>query len=345
MSRLVRTGLVLVGLMLAAAAVLMGGRQGSAQPARQSFDILTGSAGGSYFPVGELIARVISHPPGLARCERSGVCAPPGIIVSARSSDGAIANVLTVNQGSATSGLAQAPVVAEAVAGRGVFRKQGRQTHIRVMAELFSECLLLVARPGIDSLADLRGKRVSLGSEGSGGDVIAAEALSAVGVRTAQIRRDGVELSAGRLRQGQIDAFFYLSSEPLPVVADLLARGAAHVVSLDDKTQARVLSRIPGLSSCYITPGLYRGTGPINAVAARTFWITNESAPAGTVYGLVRALYNPANRDLLAQGPRPAEEIQLHPIMGLGVVTLHPGAARFYRETGQLPPPARTQRH
>ena len=338
MERLARTGLVLVGLMLAAAAVLMAGRQGSAQPARQSFDILTGSAGGSYFPVGELIARVVSHPPGLARCEKSGACAPPGVIVSARSSDGAVANVLAVNSGAAASGLAQTPVVSDAVHGRGVFRKQGRQTHIRVMAELFSECLLLVARPGIESLTDLRGKRVSLGSEGSGGDVIAAGALSAMGVRAAQTRRDGVELSAAKLRQGGLDAFFYLSSEPLPVVADLLARGRAHVVSLDEDTQGRVLGRIPGLSSCYITPGLYRGTGPINTVAARTFWITNDSAPADTVYGLVRALYNPANRAVLAQGPHPAQEIQLHPIMGLGAVALHPGAARFYHEAGQDPP-------
>ena len=345
MDRLVRTGLVLVGLILAAAAVLMAGRQGSAQPARQSFDILTGSAGGSYFPVGELIARVVSHPPGLVRCERNGVCAPPGIIVSARSSDGAVANVLAVNEGSATSGLAQAPVVADAVAGRGAFRKQGPQTHIRVMADLFSETLLLVARPPIASLTDLRGKRVSLGGEGSGADVIAAEILSAVGVHAAQTRRDSVELSAGLLRQGQLDAFFFLSSEPSPVVADLVARGAAHVVSLDGKTVARLLARVPGLSVDAISPGWYRGTGPIETVAARTFWIANASAPAGTVYGLVRALYNPANHDLLTQGPQPAQNIQLRRIVGLGAVPLHAGAARFYREAGQIPTLGQAQRN
>jgi hypothetical protein len=345
MERLVRTGLAVVGLMLVAGAVLMGGRQSSAQSARRSFDILTGSAGGSYFPVGELISRVVSHPPGLVRCEKSAVCAPSGIIVSARSSDGAVANVLAVNQGSATSGLAQAPIVADAVRGRGIFRKYGPQTHIRVMADLFSETLLLVARPPIASLTDLRGKRVSLGDEGSGADVIAAQALSAVGVRPAQIRRDGVELSAATLRQGRLDAFFFLSSEPSPIVADLLTHGLARVVSLDAKTVARLTARVPGLSVDAISAGWYRDTGPIETVAARTFWIANDSAPAGTVYGLVRALYNTANHDLLTQGPQPTQNIQLRRIVGLGAVPLHAGAARFYREAGQIPTLGQAQRY
>src|ERR1700709_1387201 len=80
---------------------------------RISFQILTGSTGGTYFPVGQLIAGLISHPPGVDRCEGSDVCGPPGLIMTARTSDGAVANVLAVNSGRAESGLAQSDVVAQ----------------------------------------------------------------------------------------------------------------------------------------------------------------------------------------------------------------------------------------
>jgi len=98
--------------------------------------------------MGELIAGIVSHPPGLARCETSGACGPPGLIVSARTSEGAVANVLAIDAGGVDSGLAQANVVADAVAGQGVFRKAGRQTHIRAIANLFPETVQLVVSAG-----------------------------------------------------------------------------------------------------------------------------------------------------------------------------------------------------
>src|SRR6201747_1483962 len=112
-----------------------------------SFQILTGSTGGTYCPVGQLSAGLVSHPPGVDRCEGSDVCGPPGLIMTARTSDGAVANVLAVNSGRAESGLAQSDVVAQALAGTGAFRKAGKQGAIRVIAGLFTEDVhLLVAR-------------------------------------------------------------------------------------------------------------------------------------------------------------------------------------------------------
>jgi TRAP transporter TAXI family solute receptor len=337
MDRMVKAGLIFASLVLAA--VVLPVRQGAAQVARQSFDIVTGSAGGSYFPVGELIARIISHPPGLARCDRTGVCAPAGIIVSARSSDGAVANVLAVNDGSAASGLAQGSIVADAVAGRGPFRKAGPQSHVRVMADLFPETvqLVVVANSNIDSVAGLRGRRVSLGAAGSGGDVIAAEILSAFGVRNARVHREGYYVSAQLLKNGGLDAVFVLDAAPAPVIADLVAHGMARLVPITGKARERLVTRIPGLSAETIAAGTYRGTAAIETVGVHTLWIVNDSAPDDRVYGVVQALYNPANRSLLAQGPHPSQEIRLGDSVNLTSLPLHPGAARFYRDAGQLP--------
>src|SRR5204862_2045963 len=109
--------------------------------------IATGPTGGTYFPIGEAIAGIISHPPGVYRCERTGVCGPSGLIASVRTSPGAVFNVLAVNARTVDAALAQSDVVADAVAGRGAFRTAGAQIHVRVLANLFPEDVHLLATP------------------------------------------------------------------------------------------------------------------------------------------------------------------------------------------------------
>ncbi len=308
-------------------------------PPRRSFDIATGPVAGTYFPMGELIAQVVSHPPGLSRCEKSAQCGPPGMIVSARTSDGAVANVRAVNDGAAASGLAQGNVVADAVAGRGAFKTAGRQTHIRVMADLFPEemQLLVSAHSPIKSVNDLKGKRVSLGNANSGADVIAQQILAAYGVQNVKVVRETYEISGGLLREGKIDAFFFLGGAPNILIADMVGRGQAKLIAIDGPGRAKLIAKVKGLSADIIPPGAYRGKGRVETISCHTLWIVKDSAPADAVHDLVRALYHPGNRPLLEQGPSPAQEIKLGETASLLSVPLHAGAARFYRETGQLP--------
>jgi hypothetical protein len=326
MKRLAKTAVTAFGLICAA---LLW--PGAAEGARQSFEIVTGSPAGSLFAAGEAIARVVSHPPGLPRCEKQDVCGPPGVMVSVRSSDGAVANVLAVDDGSAASGLAQDVIVAEAVAGRGPFRKAGRQNHVRVIAELFPVSMQLVAadRAHIRKPGDLRGKRVSLGPEGSGGEVIAGEVLASFGVKRVKLVRASYETSAELLQQGKLDAFFYLGAVPSPMIGEVLARGSARLVPIDGKGRSRLLARLPGLSAATIN----LGQGPAATVGCRVLWIAGDAAAPETVYGLVRALNHPANRPLLLAGP-PAPDIR--PGLPQPPLPLHQGAERYYRETGRL---------
>src|SRR3984957_10815137 len=148
---------------------------------RISFQIPPGSTAGTFFPVGEAIAGLISHPPGVDRCANADVCGPAGLIVSTRTSEGAVDNLIAVNRGDVESGLAQSDVIAAAVKGQGPFKKLGPQSHVRVIASLFSEQVHLVVaeKSKINSIADLKGKRVSLGSDGSGVGITAREILAA----------------------------------------------------------------------------------------------------------------------------------------------------------------------
>ena len=80
-----------------------------------------------FFPVGQAIAGLISHPPGVDRCDTTNVCGPAGLIVSARTTEGAQDNLIAVNNGDVESGLAQSDIIAAAVKGQGPFQKWARK--------------------------------------------------------------------------------------------------------------------------------------------------------------------------------------------------------------------------
>ena len=322
--------------------VLVAAGFGSAQSLgpRITFQVLTGSTGGTYFPVGQLMAGLLSHPPGVDRCEGSDACGPPGVIISARSSDGAVENVLEVNAGRAESGLAQGDVVAQAVAGTGPFRRAGKQTNIRVVADLFVEDVhLLVARNAkIASVADLKGKRVSLGADSSGTAVTARAILGAYGLADWRMktRHDTTDVAAGLLQKGQLDAFFFVGGRPVALVGDLIARGQADLVPIEGKGRDKLLKAVPALFADIIPAGTYRGVPATATVGLHALWIVDAHQPEPLVYGLTRALFNSANRDALSAN-HSAGQIRLATATLDVPAPLHPGALRYYRDIGHLP--------
>ncbi|MEJ1967524.1 MAG: TAXI family TRAP transporter solute-binding subunit [Rhizomicrobium sp.] len=329
-------GLALPVLGLALVAANLGPAEAFSQ--RISFQILTGSTGGTYFPLGQLIAGLISHPPGVDRCEGTNVCGPSGLIISARTSAGAVANVLAVNAGEADSGLAQGDVVAAAVAGKAPFHAV--QSDIRVIADLFPEDVhLLVARGAkIAGVADLKGKRVSLGADNSGTSATAHVILAAYGIPEwrLKVRRDGADIDAQAMQRGQLDAFFFVGGRPVGLVGDLIARGIARLVPIDGKGRDRLVRSVPALVPDVIPAGTYRGMPAVQTVSVRALWIVNAKAPDGLVYGLARALFDPGNRAALDDAMHGAW-IRLDSAVRALPAPLHAGAMRFYHDVGKLP--------
>jgi uncharacterized protein len=332
---------VLAGLAAAIGALFLAVEIGTAQSLgpRISFQILTGSSSGTYFPVGQLIAGLISHPPGVDRCESAPVCGPPGLIISARTSDGAVANVLAVNSGRAESGLAQGDVVAQAIAGKGAFRRSGKLSNLRVIANLFPEEVhLIVARTAkIASVEDLKGKRVSLGAESSGTSVTARTILNAYGVGEwrMKVQHNASDIDAQLMQQGRLDAFFFVGGTPVALVDDLIAHGVARLVPIGGNARARLIKANPAISADIIPAGTYPGTPAVQTVSVRAFWVVNNQVPDSVVYGIVRALFNPGNRAALDQDVPAARQIRLINATASLPAPLHPGAMRYYREAGR----------
>lgn len=331
------TGLALA-LFAFGSALLVGGQ---ASAPRIAFVIATGPTGGTYFPVGEAIATIISHPPGIYRCEKPGVCGPAGLIASVRTSAGSTANVLAVNSHTVDAALAQSDVVADAVAGRGAFKSAGKQSHVRVLAALFPEEVHLVAAKSahVKSVTDLRGKRVSIGAKDSGTIVTARAIIGAfrVPLRRIRITNDPSDVAAEKVLKGQLDAMFFVGGAPVPLVRELLAQGKGALVPIDGDGRTRLLKQSHDLTAAALPAGLYPNTGKVETVGVRALLLVNDAVPANAVYSVAKALFNPANRNALAGSHRSAQSIRLDTAASKLPAALHPGAEHFYREAGKLP--------
>lgn len=316
-------------------------------PQRIPFQIGTGSSTGTYFPIGNLLSEILSHPPGIARCETANVCGPSGLIVSTMASQGSVANVVSVNGGMVSSGLAQADVVSLAAEGKGPFRKSGPSKGLRVIADLYGEDVHLLAatKSRIEDVAELRGKRVSLSPEGSGTIVTARAILSAYGVPEKSIHAsfDAPEDAVDLLRQGKLDALFLVGGTPIGLIHDLLADGAAHLVPISGPGLRRLLRADPWLEPHTIPKSAYGGSATVDTVSVDALWIADENQPERLIYGMLKALYNPANRSSL-QAAREGFHF-LDPSFGpkLTPAPLHPGALRYFREAGLIKPESKAE--
>jgi TRAP transporter TAXI family solute receptor len=327
-------GIAGVFLLVLAAATGFGTVNVWAQ--RISFAIATGPSSGTYFPVGEAIAGLISHPPGSDRCGNASVCGPEGLIATAQTSAGSAANVMAVNSGRVDSALAQSDVVAEAVNGTGQFRGR-KQTHIRIIASLFPEDIHLVVRrkSRITSVEGLRGKRVSIGPADSGTALTARAVLAAYRPRNVRVSIDSADSAAQKLEAGKIDAFFFVGGPPIPLVQALISSGTAALVPIDGAPRERLIARGEGLTADTISASVYGNGEAVPTLAEQSLWIVNDSEPADIVYALARALFAPSNRARLREGPHNLRLISLSQATKDLPAPLHPGAARFFRDEGQ----------
>ena len=161
------------------------------------FRIGTGGTGGTYYPVGGMIANAIST---------------DKINVSAVATNGSVANVNGIVGGSMESGFSQADINAWAFTGTGIYEGKPKIEELRVIANLYPESVHVVVKKGagIKSLADLKGKRVSLDEPGSGTLVNARALLAAYGVTERDIRPEYLKQvqCAEKLKDGSLDALF-----------------------------------------------------------------------------------------------------------------------------------------
>jgi len=327
--------------LIAAAALGAVGLAGAAAEAQSFFRIGTGTAAGTYYPVGGIMATAISNPPGSRPCDKGGSCGVPGLIAVVQSSDGSVANVNAIVSGQMESGISQSDVAHWAYTGTGLFEGKPKAEKIRVIANLFPEHIHLItsAKANFASPAALKGKAVNMGLPASGTLVGARLLFEAYGLKEGDLKPEYLSpaQSVDRIRDGQMDASFLIAGYPVGAMVELAASGGGGLIPIAPDMQEKIVKAVPYWSKETIPAGTYKGVDkdtPTVAVGAQ--WLTSADQPAELIYNITKALWNENTRKLLDNGHAKGKSIlQANALAGVSL-PLHPGAERFYKEVGLL---------
>jgi len=238
------------------------------------------------------------------------------------------------------SGFAQSDVAYWAYTGTGTMEGKEPAKNLRTIAALFEEHIHLVALAdsGINSVADLAGKRVSLDEPGSGTYVDANLILEANGLSaddlTAEALKGGAASEA--LRNGKIDAFFVVAGYPTGSLVELASAADIKLVPIAGVGADALTEKYGFFASSDIPAGTYEGVSATTTVAVGAQWYTSAKEDEELIYNITKALWNDETRKLLDVGHAKGKTITpASALNGIGV-PLHAGAERFYKEVGLL---------
>ena len=303
---------------------------GSAAPAGGDLIFTTGGETGTYYAFGGVIAQDVS--------------ANTATNVTAISSDGSKANVLLLQSGDAQLGFCQSDVMAYAYNGTSTFADTGAYTGFSTVANLYMEQVQIVTcNPDIKTVADLAGKKVSVGAAGSGVYFNAVDILSAYGLGELNDKGEFTQIianyqsfgdSADSLTDGTIDAAFIVAGAPTNAISSLATTKDVYLVSLDDAHIDTLLATSPYYSKTTIPADTYPGTPEATTVAVGAVVIARDDVSEDDIYNFVSDIYeNAAN---LSHGK--ASELDLTFAASVTAVPYHAGAAKYFAEKGLTVP-------
>ncbi len=337
-----RRRLLAAGAGIGAFAALGGhARAQDKDSAIRYFRIGTGATGGTYYPIGTVLANAISNPPGSRPCDRGGACGVPGLIATAQTTQGSVQNLEELMAGRFDSALSQADVAYWAYRGEAIYQGKKPFESLRLIATLYPETVHLVVlrESGIAAVGDLKGKRVSLGEAGSGTLVHARIVLEAHGLAPEDLDSAYLRIgeSADALRQGKLDAFFFTGGVPVAAIAALAGATDIALVPIAGAPVEPLRRRFPYFNTAIISGAEYKGVVDTPTLAVNTLWVVDAKADADLIYGVTKALWHPNTKALLDKGHPAGKLITIERAVEPSPIPFHPGAERYYREVNKLP--------
>ncbi|MDR1873630.1 MAG: TAXI family TRAP transporter solute-binding subunit, partial [Synergistaceae bacterium] len=276
---------VVIQVFLAAAILLFIGYRffGGADVPLARIRIATGGEGGLYYAYGNALAEVLEK--------------RMNIPVTVIRSGGSVDNVHLLRNGRADVAFVQNDIMTYAYNGTHLFSTEGAFRDFSAIAGLYPEICQIVARREIGGIADLKGKRVSVGDEGSGTELNAIQILDAYGISYADISVDHLSFGASvsAFRDGKIDAFFCTAGVPTPAISELGAEGGAHLLSVGNAHAQFLISRYPFYSQqvisrdAYAWPGIDGETATVAVKAALT---ASGKLSEEVVFDIIKILFD-----------------------------------------------------
>lgn len=289
----------------------------------------TGGVTGVYYPTGGAISRMIN-----AKFEEYGVKA------TVESTGGSVYNINAVLSGDLDFGIAQSDRQFQAYNGTAEWQDAGAQTDLRAVFSIHPESITLIAstESGINSVADLKGKRVNIGNPGSGQLQNTKDVLEAAGLSEADIQAEGVKAveAPGLLNDERIDAFFYTVGHPNGNIKEATAgRVKVMIVPIDGSVADNMTEKYSYYAKSVIPVKEYpmaTNTEDINSVGVKATLITSASVSDDVVYAITKEVFENFE-DFKKLHPAYQVLTKENMLKGLSA-PIHPGALKYYKEAG-----------
>jgi TRAP transporter TAXI family solute receptor len=285
--------------------------------------IATGPTGGVYYPMGGGMANILTKN-------------VPGLVATAESTAGSVANLEFIHTGKADVALSMADASWDAYKGLEKFK--GKPVEVKALMVLYPNRMHVVSMEGlgINKIADLKGRRVSTGAPRSATELMAARVLEAAGVKNIQRERLTPQESANALKDRKIDAFFWVGGIPTASITDFAASPGVRLKLVDHADVVEPMNKKFG--PLYVRDTIpaktYPGQEAPNQCA--TVWnvlVAGAKLPDQVAYNIVKTMFE--KKEDMVRVHKEAENFDLrHQTNAAAVIPFHPGAAKYFAEKG-----------
>jgi TRAP transporter TAXI family solute receptor len=288
--------------------------------------IATGGTGGVYYPLGGGMANVLTkHVPGYA--------------ATARVTGGSVDNLKLIGSQQSEVALTMVDAALDALKGEDKFK--GSPVEVRTLMVLYPNRMhvISVEGRGIEKMSDLKGKRVSTGSPGSATEVMAFRVIEAAGLdKDKDMRRErlGVAESTNAIKDGKIDAYFWVGGLPTAAVTDL---GASPGIKIKLVDHADIVDKMNAKYGNLYTTGIipaktYPGQDKDNAITiVQNILVANAKMPEKVAYDIVKTFLEKRDELIAVHGEAKAIALE-NQIQKNSPIPWHPGAVKYLNEKG-----------
>ncbi len=317
-----KKGLIAVILSFFLVAVLAAG---CGKKASNNLILATGGTSGTYYPYGGAIAQIFNTK-------------IQDMNVTAQSTGASSENLRLVGKDEADLAIVQNDVMDYAYNGTKLF--EGQQIKgISTIATLYREVVQIAVNPDakINSIADMKGKRISVGDAGSGVEANATQILAAAGLTFDDLKASHLSFkeSGNAYQDKQLDGFFVTAGIPNAAIQEITAMQKIKILQLDNAAVDKLVKEYPFYTPFVIKKETYKGmAADTQTVAVKATLIARDDLDETVVYNLTKALFE--NKDELAKAHAKGIELDINDAIKGVSVPLHPGAKKYYIEKGIL---------
>lgn len=294
---------------------------------KKFLSIATGTMSGTYYSLGNSLASLYNEKIG------------GGTNFSAESTSGSAQNVTFLGQGESDLALVNNDVAKIAYEGTGTFEGK-KVSSLRGITSIYGNSVHVIVAKGsnIKTIADLKGRKVSVGAAGSGVESIARMIVDAYGMnywsgKDFTPEYLGVTETMEKFKNGQLDAVFMTGLPPMGAIVDVFMGGNAELISIEEGIAKELVKKYPELYEIKIPAGAYKGQeSEVSTVANAALLLTNDKLDEEIVYNMTKTLFE--NLDYLISKNNVWKQVTKEDVQKGMTVPLHPGAEKYFKEQG-----------